>query len=108
MGHILNNILRILDRLGHLPSQSRKRLGEMLLLWRSLMVRRSSTRLLRDLPSWVEGFDTAECLLEDVVSGFDERSDVLDECFFVEFLFFLIAFGTSKSLGRNMSFRHSQ
>lgn len=80
----------------------------MLLFWRGLMVCRTSTRLLRDLASRVEGFDTAECLLEDVVSGFDERSDVLDERFFVEFLFFLIAFGTGESLRRNMSFHHSQ
>lgn len=105
MGHILNDILRALDRLRHFPSQRRKRLSEVLLLWCSLMIRRPPAGLLRDFPSWVEGLDTAERFLEDVVGRLDERSDVFDERFFVEFFFFLVAFGTSESLWRIRQFQ---
>lgn len=48
-----------------------KRLREMLLLRRSLVVRRPPARLLGDLASWVESLDTAKGFLEDTISLLD-------------------------------------
>lgn len=59
------------------------------------------TRLLRDFSSRVEGLDSAKSFLEDTMSLFNQSSNVLDECFFVKLVLFLVALCTGEVLWRD-------
>lgn len=73
----------------------------MLLLGRSLVVRSPPARLLRDFSSWVKRLDSTETFLQNTVSLLDKRPNILDECFFVELVLFLVSLRTGEVLWRD-------
>lgn len=64
------------------------------------MVSCPTCRLLSNLSAWVERLDTTERFLENTICLLDQRFDVLDESFLIQFVLLLVSFSTGKVLLR--------
>jgi hypothetical protein len=86
MGHALELLLRIFDRLGDRSGEFLEQVGEVKLLGAGLARRRLVLGVGLNTTVWVETADDAVRLGEDLASLFDEGLDLANELLLVEFL----------------------
>lgn len=86
VGHVVELLLRVLNRLHNGGCELFERVGQGVLLGRGFAGGGSRLRRGCDVAVWVESADGAVAFLQDAVAFFDHGLDVFDELFFVELL----------------------
>ena len=85
VGHVVELLLRVLDRLHDGGCELLERVGEGVLLRRRFAGGGACFGGGGDVSVWVEPSDGAVAFLQDAVAFFDHGFDVFDELFFVQF-----------------------
>ncbi len=86
VGHVVELLLCVLDRLHDGGCELLERVGEGVLLRRRFAGGGSCFGGGGDVSVWVEPSDGTVAFLQDAVAFFDHRFDVFDELFFVQFI----------------------
>jgi hypothetical protein len=86
MRHILNLLLRIINGRDNGSCNLLEQVGETVFLGRGFAGVRAALGLLRNAAIGIETAQGAVAFLQDATAFFDERLDVVDEFFFVEFV----------------------